>query len=155
EYVLDTVAEPGKERYRLVTSLLDHRAFPADVLATTYHERWEIETALDEVKIHQWAHPRPLRSKHPREVVQEVYGLLLAHLAIRTLMYQAALQDGVDPDRLSFTGALRVLRRAIPRAQRTTPKRLPLFATGCSASSPPSASRHAAPARIRAPLSAK
>ena len=131
EYVLDTVAGPGKERYRLVTSLLDHHAFPADVLATAYHERWEIETTLDEVKVHQWAHPRPLRSKHPRAVVQELYGLLLAHLAIRTLMCQAALQDGVDPDRLSFTGALHVLRRAIPRAQRTAPKRLPLFVGAC------------------------
>jgi hypothetical protein len=131
EYALDTPAGPGKERYRLLTSLLDHRAFPADVLAATYHERWEVETALAEVKVHQWAHPRPLRSQHPREVVQEVYGLLLAHLAVRTLMYHAALQDRVDPDRLSFTGALRVLRRAIPRAQRTAPKRLPLFAAAC------------------------
>jgi len=158
EYALDTPAGPrtgGKKRYRLVTSLLDYRAFPADVLATTYHERWEVETTLDEVKVHQWAHPRPLRSKHPREVVQELYGLLLAHLAIRTLMYQAALQDGVDPDRLSFTGALRVLRRAIPRAQRTAPKQRPLFANGCSASSPPSASHPAARARTHARSSAR
>ena len=131
EYALDTTAGPGRETYRLITSLLDERAFPADQLAATYHERWEIETALDEVKVHQWAHPRPLRSKHPREVVQEVYGLLLAHLAIRTVMYQAALHEGIDPDRLSFTGALRVLRRAIPRAQRTPPDRLPLFAPAC------------------------
>jgi hypothetical protein len=131
EYVLDTPAGPGRETYRLITSLLDERAFPAEQLAATYHERWEIETALDEVKVHQWAHPRPLRSKHPREVVQEVYGLLLAHLAIRTLMHEAAARDGVDPDRLSFTGALRVLRRAIPRAQRTPPARLPLFAPAC------------------------
>ncbi len=131
EYALDTPAGPGREKYRLVTSLLDERAFPAELVAATYHERWEIETALDEVKVHQWAHPRPLRSKHPREVVQEVYGLLLAHLAIRTVMHQAALQEGIDPDRLSFTGALRVLRRAIPRAQRTPPERLPLFAQAC------------------------
>ena len=131
EYALDTPAGPGRERYRLLTSLLDPRAFPATGLASTYHERWEIETALDEVKVHQWAHPRPLRSKRPREVVQEVYGLLLAHLAIRTLMHQAALREKVDPDRLSFTGALRVLRRAIPRAQRTAPKRLPLFVGAC------------------------
>jgi hypothetical protein len=155
EYALDTPAGPGTERYRLVTSLLDHRAFPAAVLATTYHERWEFETALDEVKVHQWAHPRPLRSKHPREVVQEVYGLLLAHLAIRTLMYQAARLDGVDPDRLSFTGALRVLRRAIPRAQRTAPKQLPLFATGCSATSPPSASRRVGHGTTRGRSSAR
>jgi transposase IS4-like protein/DDE family transposase len=155
EYALDTPAGPGKDRYRLITSLLDHRVFPAAVLATTYHERWEVETTLDEVKVHQWAHPRPLRSKHPREVVQELYGLLLAHLAIRTLMHQAALQDGVDPDRLSFTGALRVLRRAIPRAQRTAPKRLPLLANGYCASSPPSASHSAARARTHAPSNAR
>lgn len=138
EYSLDTPAGPGQEKYRLITSLLDERRFPAEQVAATYHERWEIETALDEVKIHQWAHPRPLRSKHPREVVQEVYGLLLAHLAIRTVMYRAALGDGIDPDRLSFTGALRVLRRAIPRAQRTTPDRLPLFAPTSCSKSPPS-----------------
>jgi hypothetical protein len=155
EYALDTPAGPGKERYRLVTSLLDPMAFPAQILAATYHERWEIETTLDEVKVHQWAHPRPLRSRHPREVVQELYGLLLAHLAIRTLMYQAAVDDGVDPDRVSFTGALRVLRRAIPRAQRTAPKRRPLFASACSASSPPSASHPAARAGTRAPSSAR
>jgi Insertion element 4 transposase N-terminal/Transposase DDE domain len=131
EYALDTPAGPGREKYRLITSLLDERAFPAEQLAATYHERWEVETALDEVKVHQWAHPRPLRSKHPREVVQEVYGLLLAHLAIRTLMHQAALREGLDPDRLSFVGALRVLRRAIPRAQRTRPAALPLFAPTC------------------------
>lgn len=155
EYALDTPAGPGTERYRLITSLLDPVAFPAATLAATYHERWEIETTLDEVKVHQWAHPRPLRSRHPREVVQELYGLLLAHLAIRTLMYQAALQDQVDPDRLSFTGALRVLRRAIPRAQRTVPKRLPLFAIGSSVSSPPSASRHAAHGTPPVPSSAR
>src|SRR5919206_474047 len=131
EYALDTPAGPGRETYRLITSLLDERAFPAQQLAATYHERWEIETALDEVKVHQWAHPRPLRSKHPREVVQEVYGLLLAHLAIRTVMHQAALHEGIDPDRLGFTGALRVLRRAIPRAQRTPPEHLPLFPPAC------------------------
>jgi len=131
EYALDTPAGPGRETYRLITSLLDERAFPADELAATYRERWEIETALDEVKVHQWAHPRPLRSKHPREVVPEVYGLLLAHLATRTVMHRAALREGLDPDRLGFTGALRVLRRAIPRAQRTPPEHLPLSQPAC------------------------
>src|SRR5262245_37192425 len=67
EYALDTPARPGRQRFSLVTSLLDPVAFPADVLAATYHERWEVETALAEVKIHQWAHPRPLRSRRPRE----------------------------------------------------------------------------------------
>ena len=128
EYVLDTDAAPGQQVYRLITSLLDEQMFPAQLLASTYCERWAIETTLDEVKVHQWAHPRPLRSQHPREVVPEVDGLLLAHLAIRTFMHYAALQGGKDPDRLSFVGALRVLRRAIPRAQRTPPPALPFFA---------------------------
>lgn len=124
EYTLGTPAGSGREVYRLITSLLDEHAFPAALLAATYHERWEIETVMDELKVHQWAHPKPLRSQHPREVVQEVYGLLLAHLAIRTLMHQAAVEHGLDPDRLSFTGALQVLRRAIPQAQRTCPSQL-------------------------------
>jgi Transposase DDE domain len=130
DYALDTPAGPGRERYCLITSPLDERTFPAEQLARAYHERWEVETALDELKVHQWAHPRPLRSQHPREVVQELYGLLLAHPAIRTLMHQAAQRQGLDPARLSFTGALRVLRRAIPRAQRTQPDLFPSFATG-------------------------
>jgi Insertion element 4 transposase N-terminal/Transposase DDE domain len=128
EYVLDTQDAPGQQVYRLITSLLDEQAFPAQLLASTYCERWEIETTLDEIKVHQWAHPRPLRSQHPREVVQEVYGLLLAHLAIRTFMHYAAVQGGKDPDRLSFVGALRVLQCAIPRAQRTPRHQHPLFA---------------------------
>jgi hypothetical protein len=74
--------------------------------------------------------PPPPAQQAPAGGGPGVYGLLLAHLAIRTLMYQAALRDGVDPDRLSFTGALRVLRRAIPRAQRAASKRLPLLPTG-------------------------
>jgi hypothetical protein len=128
EYVLEPDDAPGQPVYRLITSLLDEQAFPAQLLASTYCERWEIETTLDEVKVHQWAHPRPLRSQHPRQVVQEVYGLLLAHLAIRTFMHHAALQARKDPDRLSFVGTLRVLRRAIPRAQRTLPHQHPFFA---------------------------
>ena len=100
-------------------------------MAATSHRSREVETALDEVKGHRWAHPRPLRSKQPREVVQEVYGLLLAHLAVRTLMHQAALCEGLDPDRLSFAGALRVVRRAIPRARRTRPAHLPLLPGAC------------------------
>jgi hypothetical protein len=150
EYALDTPAGPGTERYRLVTSLLDHRAFPAAVLARTYHERWEVETALDEVKVHQWAHPRPLRSKHPREVVQELDGLLLAHLAIRTLMHQAAVREGVDPDRLSFTGALRVLRRAIPAPSAPAPGRSPFLLRAADRTR-----RRAAAAPPRAPQPAR
>jgi transposase IS4-like protein/DDE family transposase len=121
EYTIEDPARPRRgERYRLLTSLLDPVAYPAATLAAEYHQRWEIETALDEVKVHQVdRRPAPhVRSRRPREVVQEVYGLALAHLAIRLTMVAAADRAGLDPDRLSFTGTLRLLRRAVPRFQR-------------------------------------
>lgn len=121
EYTIDDPARPRPdERYRLVTSLLDPREAPAHLLALEYHQRWEVEGALDELKVHQVdRRPAPhLRSRHPRAVVQELYGLVLAHRAIRCLMAEAAARADLDPDRLSFTDTLRVLRRAVPRCQR-------------------------------------
>jgi hypothetical protein len=134
EYTIDDPARPRPdERYRLVTSLLDPGRYPARTLALAYHERWEIEATLDELKVHQLdRRPQPhLRSRHPRAVVQEVYGRVLAHRAIRGLMAEAAARANLDPDRLSFTGTLRLLRRAIPRVQRAlaAPDTTPFFST--------------------------
>jgi hypothetical protein len=134
EYTIDDPARPRPdERYRLVTSLLDPIAAPARLLALEYHQRWEIEGALDELKVHQIdRRPQPhLRSRHPREVVQEIYGLVLAHRAIRCLMAEAAARADLDPDRLSFTDTLRLLRRTIPRCQRAlaAPDTAPFFST--------------------------
>ncbi len=110
EYRLEGVA--GAEPiYRLVTSLLGPQQAPAQDLAALYHERWEIETALDELKTHLRGAKIVLRSKTPDLVRQEFYGLLLAHFAIRGLMHEAALKVAVDPDRLSFLHAVRVVRR--------------------------------------------
>ncbi len=112
EYCLQGVA--GAEPiYRLATSILDHRAAPAAELAALYHERWEIETALDELKTHLRGGRIVLRSKTPDLVRQEFYGLMMAHFAIRHLMHQAALQAKEDPDRLSFLHAVRVVRRKL------------------------------------------
>jgi hypothetical protein len=108
-----TDAEP---LYRLVTTLLDPIAAPAEELAALYPERWEIETALDELKTHLRGAQVVLRSKTPDLVRQECYGLLLAHFALRGLMHEAALKEDVDPDRLSFLHAVRVVRRTLPRA---------------------------------------
>jgi hypothetical protein len=134
EYTIDDRARPRPdERYRLVTSLLDPGEAPARLLALEYHQRWEIEGALDELKVHQVdRRPQPhLRSRHPRAVVQELYGLILAHRAIRCLMAEAAARADLDPDRLSFTDTLRVLRRAVPRCQRarSTQDATPFFST--------------------------
>jgi len=113
DYCLEGVA--GAEPiYRLVTSILDHEKAPAKELAALYHERWEIETALDELKTHLRGAKIVLRSKTPDLVRQEFYGLMMAHFAIRGLMHEAALKADEDPDRLSFLHAVRVVRRQLP-----------------------------------------
>ena len=126
EYTLTDPALPGYgERHRLVTTLLDPETYPALDLACAYHERWESELVIDETDTHQRLAGRPLRSLKPVGVIQELYGLLIAHYAIRFLMHEAALQAGMDPDRLSFVHALRVIHDAIPEFQMAAPDQLP------------------------------
>ena len=114
DYRLQGVAD-AEPIYRLVTTLLDPSEAPATELAALYHERWEIETALGELKTHLRGAKIVLRSKKPDLVRQEFYGLLLAHFAVRGLMHEAALKAGEDPDRLSFLHAVRVVRRKLSR----------------------------------------
>ncbi|MFF4927289.1 IS4 family transposase [Kitasatospora sp. NPDC001261] len=120
EYTLASTGDAAV--YRLVTTILDPREAPAAELAALYAQRWEIETTLDEIKTHQRGPGLVLRSKYPWGVEQEVYGLLLVHHAIRQLMHQAALNEGVDPDRLSFTRSLRVVRRQVPAQAAFSPR---------------------------------
>ncbi len=114
DYRLQDVPE-AEPVYRLITTILDPQQAPAQELAALYHERWEIETALDELKTHLRGAQIVLRSKTPELVQQEFYGLLMAHFAIRGLMHEAALQAEEDPDRLSFLHAVRVVQRRLPR----------------------------------------
>jgi hypothetical protein len=113
DYHLEGIAD-AEPIYRLLTTILDPAEAPAEELAALYHERWEVETALDELKTHLRGAKIVLRSKTPDLVRQEFYGLLLAHFAVRGLMHEAALQAGEDPDRLSFVHAVRVIRRKLP-----------------------------------------
>lgn len=131
EYTIEHPENPEEQiRYRLITSLLDIEKFPAELLAREYHQRWEVENTIDELKIHLLGRKTHVRSQKPREVVQEVYGWLLGHWSVRVLMFQAATSAGVPPLRLSFTGTLRVIRRAIPKFQHLQPRELPLFSIG-------------------------
>jgi hypothetical protein len=127
EYTLEN--HPKNETYRLMTTLLDPAQAPALELAALYPERWEMEGVFDELKTHlRGGQQVVLRSKTPALVEQEIYGLLLAHRAVRTLMGRAAHGAQLDPDRLSFTHSVRVLRRKLAR-----PPAFPPFAGGALA----------------------
>ena len=99
------LGEPGKV-YRLVTTLLNPRVAPARTLIELYHERWEVELVIDEIKTHERGQRKVLRSKTPEGVRQELYGIFLAHYAVRTLLAEAAIEEALDPDRLSFSEGL-------------------------------------------------
>jgi hypothetical protein len=144
KYTLADPNRPGhREERRLLTTLLDERLDPARDLVELYHVRWEEELAIDELKTHEMERP-VLRSQTPAGVIQEVYGLLLAHYVVRALMCEAAdkanrraqdaedaqdaqhaqhaqdaqdaqhAQEPITPLRLSFTGTLKILRCRLP-----------------------------------------
>lgn len=112
EYKLEGIPD-SEPLYRLITTVLDENQAPAQELAALYHDRWEIENAFDEFKTHLRGRQAVLRSKTPELVEQEFYGFLLAHFAVRGLMHEAALKADLDPDRLSFVHAVRVVRRKL------------------------------------------
>ena len=117
-YTISDPVLPGYgQSYRVITTLLNPRHAPAHDLACAYHERWEIEIVIDELDTHQRLASRTLRSLTPVGVIQELYGLLLAHYAVRLLMHEAALEVDIDPDRLSFVHALEVVRDAVAEFQ--------------------------------------
>lgn len=128
EYTLMDPNRPGfLEKHRLVTTLLDPKLYPARELVVLYHERWEIELGFDELKIHMMGKTPCLRSRTPLGCLQEIYGMLIAHVAIRSLMLEAANTHSLDPDRISFTASLRVIHRAMVRMQAARTELLPLY----------------------------
>jgi hypothetical protein len=117
-----TFTDPNRsgtgERHRLLTTLLHPSVDPAKTLIELYHQRWELELTIDELKTHQRERP-VLRSETPAGVIQEIHGLLLAHYVVRFLMFEAAKPDAIDPRRLSFTGTLKILRCRLPQCRKS------------------------------------
>src|SRR5260370_9732237 len=111
------IAAPGLpchgEGRRLATTLLDPKQAPATEVMALYHERWGIELTIDEHKTHLRQAQQPLRSRCPQTVLQEFYGMLLLHHGLRFLMHQAAMEDDLDPDRLSLCHAVEVVQQAV------------------------------------------
>jgi len=119
EYKLDDPQRVGHgEMHRLVTTLLDENKHPAATLIVLYHERWEEELGIDEAKTHLRKSPT-LRSHRPAGVLQEVYGMLIAHFIIRKLAFEAAKKANISPRKISFTGTINVLRARLPEAPRS------------------------------------
>jgi hypothetical protein len=124
--VIDYTIDDGRTNdttYRLLTTIVDPNDASAVDLAAAYAQRWEIETAFDELKTHQRGPKIVLRSKLPDLVHQEIWGYLCCHYAIRTMMFEAAQHAKVDSDRVSFVAALRFARRSISQARDFPPSR--------------------------------
>lgn len=126
EYTIDDPDRPGHgEIHRLLTTLLKPDLYPALELINLYHERWEIEITIDEIDTHQRLLHKPFRSLKPVGVIQELYGLLVAHFIIRFIMHQAAVSAQLDPDRLSFINSLRLICDALADFQLVHPDQHP------------------------------
>ena len=108
------------DSYRLITTLADHRRFPATALVRLYHERWEIESACYALR-HTMLGGRVLRSGDPAGLQQEVWALLALYQLLRmTMTDAAATRPGTDPDRASFTTALQTATGQLATAQHIT-----------------------------------
>ncbi len=134
--------------HRLITTLLSPTLAPAKALCLCYHERWEAEETIDETRNQQRLSQQPLRSRWPKLVLQEMYALLLAHYAVRCLMLRAAQTKGLDPDRISFTGAIQVLGQAIVQSALFSPEQT-IRALGRMYADLTSAGHLVAPRRLR------
>jgi hypothetical protein len=114
EYSFDDPHRPGAgEKHRILTTLLSENLDPALELIDLYHQRWEEELGIDEIKTHEMERP-VLRSQTPAGVIQELYALFLDHFIVRVLMHEAAKKHAIDPRQLSFTGTIKILRCRIP-----------------------------------------
>jgi hypothetical protein len=110
------------EVHVLITSLLDETKYPASELIELYHVRWEEEIAFSEWKV-AMCEGTMLRSQSPEMVRQEIWGMLISHFIVRTLIFRSCEQAGVEPIRISFTGALDILQARLPEAKKSRPRR--------------------------------
>jgi Insertion element 4 transposase N-terminal len=111
--VPDRGTDGQRELFCLLTTLLDPRSAPAALLAAGYHGRWEHESANAQAKTVLRGPGKVMRSQSPDMVLQELYGYLLTHHAINSLIRRAATEADIDPDRAKFTNAVRIIRRRI------------------------------------------
>lgn len=107
-----------EEVHVLATNLFDEMKYPAKELIELYHVRWEEEIAFSEWKV-AMGEGKLLRSQSPEMVRQEIWGTLLSHYTIRTLIFRGAMESGVEPLQISFTGALDIVHARLPEAKKS------------------------------------
>lgn len=105
--------ETGGDPFYLVTTLLDEVSAPVTKLAELYMQRWEIELVFSEMKVQLNKNEHTLRSQRPDLVKQEIYGILMMHYAIRSFIFEAAARSKIDPDCISFKGAVKTIDRKL------------------------------------------
>jgi len=93
----------------LLTSMVDPTSFPASEIVEIYHERWELELGYDEIKTEILDREETIRSKSPPAVKQELWGIFLAYNLIRLEMERVADEANVEPTRVSFVAAMRLI----------------------------------------------
>jgi hypothetical protein len=115
----------GFKPQTLLTSMIDPIVYPASEIVALYHERWEIELGYGEVKTVMLAREETTRSRTPRGVSQELWGLALAYNLVRLEMERIAAEAGVTPDRISFKGALMCIEHALLTLSLASAGRIP------------------------------
>lgn len=115
----------GFQSQWLLTSLLDPEGYPAGEIVDLYHERWEVEMAFDEVKTEVLDREEAIRSKSPKSIEQEVWGILLAYNLVRLEMERVANEAGVPPTCVSFITSLHLIRDECVWAASASPGAIP------------------------------
>jgi hypothetical protein len=108
--ITDPTGRTRTSRFRILTTLLDHQAYPAEQIAAVYAERWQVEVIYLRVKATLRGSGTRLRGQTPGLAVQEIWGLLTIYNALAGLAVAAAVVLGVDPDEISFTAVLALTR---------------------------------------------
>ena len=156
EFTLTVTADAGRtrtERYRLLTTLADWRAYPAADLAAGYARRWAIETGYGELKTCLHGPGRQLRGRTPDLARQELWAYLAIYQAIRAIIARAAAGAGIDPGQISFTATLLAARRTIPAARASTSAALTATETQILTSLLPRRQGRVYPRTVRTPIS--
>jgi len=131
EYTIEHPERPEAQiRYRLITSLLEAEKFPAHLLAREYHQPWEVENTIDELKVHLWGRKTHIRSQRSLEVVQEIYDLLLGPKSCTVINFSSSKQRRCFTIASFFYWNITSYSSPSPKISAVTTQEFPFFWVG-------------------------